>query len=88
MLANTTLDPGNLKLNSSCVGHNCITSTGGSSTNLQIYAPAAETVVGGGGDFYGSIVARNMSVTGGSRLHQNNNAGSSYVLANWHEVRN
>jgi len=59
---------------------------------MQVYAPGSEVVLGGGTDFYGSLVAGSISSTGGSRVHRDEALGSPIgggtTLSAWHEVRN
>ena len=88
-VVNTTMDPAQFQLNSSYVGKNAVSMTGGSGSFIQINVPGGDVVVGGGGDLFGSIIAANIDFTGGSRYHQNGSGGGTPGVVNvssWHEV--
>lgn len=88
VIANTTNDPSNLKINSSCTGAGCVKTSGGSGTFVEINAPAAEVKVTGGGALWGSVVGRAIAVSGGAYVHGNRDTGASGVIGDWREVRN
>ena len=92
-IVNTTMDPAQFQLNSSYVGKAAVSMTGGSGSFIQVYAPAGDVVVGGGGDLFGSIVGVNVEFTGGSRYHQHSGGGGGGTpgvvnVTSWHEVQN
>jgi len=68
------------------------TINGGSQAYMQVHAPDTEVVMGGGTDFYGSLVAGSISSTGGSKFHRDvalgDSNGVAVTVSAWHEVRN
>ena len=93
-VVNTTALASNLEIISSYTGvKGGLTINGGSQAYMQVYAPDTEVVLGGGTDFYGSLVAGSISSTGGSKVHSDVALGSAsgaavVTLSAWHEVRN
>ena len=93
-VVNTTALASNLEIISSYTGvKGGLTINGGSQAYAQVYAPDTEVVLGGGTDFYGSLVAGSLSSTGGSKVHSDVALGSAngaavVTLSAWHEVRN
>ena len=93
-VVNTTALASNLEIISSYTGvKGGLTINGGSQAYMQVYAPDTEVVLGGGTDFYGSLVAGSISSTGGSRVHRDTALGSvsggvTVTVSAWHEVRN
>ena len=93
-VVNTTALASNLEIISSYTGvKGGLTINGGSQAYAQVYAPDTEVVLGGGTDFYGSLVAGSISSTGGSKVHSDVALGSAsgaavVTLSAWHEVRN
>jgi len=92
-VVNTTALASNLQILSAYVNPKAgLTINGGSQAYMQVYAPGSEVVLGGGTDFYGSLVAGSISSTGGSRVHRDEALGSPInggtSLSAWHEVRN
>jgi hypothetical protein len=90
---NTTHDPAKLVLNSSVVGKDAVSLTGNADGFMTVNVPNGEVVVGGGGNFFGSIVGTEVSFTGGSCFHQNANAttpGTPGIVqvSSRHEVQN
>lgn len=90
---NTLYDPTQLTLNSSVVGKDAVSLTGNADAFMQVNAPSGEVVVGGGGNFFGSIVGTEVHFSGGSCFHQNGNAvvgGTPGVVdvLSWHELQN
>ncbi len=69
-LQNTSHIPGNLQVTSSYTGSNGVTVSGTSATYLMIYAPGTDLTVSGGGPLYGSLVAKTLTVSGNSQVHQ------------------
>ena len=51
-------------------------------------SPKAAIVVSGTSDYYGSMVGLSVTDSGGSRIHQDNNALGLTSLVNWREVQN
>lgn len=91
IINNTTHDPANLIVNSSVVGKDALSFTGDADSFMQINAPLGEIVVGGGGNFFGSIVGTEVSFTGGSCFHQYGTGGGGTPgvvnVTSWHEVQ-
>jgi Flp pilus assembly protein TadG len=65
-VTNTTLIPSNLQIY--VTGSKCGLS-GGSPLYAAVYAPAADTKYTGSADFYGMLVGKSITVSGGSGLH-------------------
>src|SRR6059058_4251035 len=84
----------NLEIISSYTGvKGGLTINGGSQAYAQVYAPDTEVALGGGTDFYGSLVAGCISSTGASKGHSDVALGSAtwaavVTLSASHEVRN
>src|SRR5204863_27480 len=69
-VVNATALASNLEIISSYTGvKGGLTINGGRQAYAQVYAPHTEVVLGGGTDFYGSLVAGSISSTGGSKVH-------------------
>jgi len=45
-----------------------------------VYAPLASATVSGGADFYGSILAAAVSVTGGAQLHYDRRLSRDFFI--------
>ena len=63
--------------------------SGGSGTYMEVDAPNTGVTFSGGSDFYGSVIASNMTDSGGTHLHYD--VALAYAggqLSGWHEVRN
>jgi type II secretory pathway pseudopilin PulG len=45
------------------------TLTGGSDAYFTVYAPDRDVGVGGGGDLYGAVIGKTVTINGGSRMH-------------------
>src|SRR4029077_15285279 len=69
-LQNTSLIPLNLQVSSSYTGSNGVTVSGSSATDMTIYAPGTDVQITGGGPFYGALVGKTLTISGGSSLHQ------------------
>jgi hypothetical protein len=69
-LQNTSHNPANLQVNSSYTGSNGVTVSGTSATYIMVYAPGTDLTVSGGGPLYGSLVAKTLTVSGNSQIHQ------------------
>jgi phage baseplate assembly protein gpV len=67
---NPSLIPFNLQVSSSYTGSNGVTVSGSSATYMSIYAPGTGVTVSGGGPFYGSLVGKTLTISGGSSVHQ------------------
>jgi len=87
--ANLTHIPSNLQVFSSYSGNNGISLSGGSDAYFAVYAPNAAVVVSGSGDLYGAIVGRDITATGGSKVHTDEGLlrGTSGRPLSWREVR-
>ena len=55
--------------------------SGGSSTAMMVYAPAADAELVGGGSFYGSLLSETISVSGGTSVHYDRNAPRNFGTA-------
>ena len=60
----------NVQVASSYTGNNGVTVSGTSATYIMIYAPGTDLTVSGGGPLYGSLVAKTLTVSGNSQIHQ------------------
>ena len=69
-LQNTSYNPANMQVTSSYTGSNGVTVSGTSATYIMIYAPGTDLTVSGGGPLYGSLVAKTLTVSGNSQVHQ------------------
>jgi hypothetical protein len=43
--------------------------TGGSTQAMLVYAPNADVILSGNADFYGSLIGRTVTNTGGAAIH-------------------
>ena len=59
-----------MQVASSYTGNNGVTVSGTSATYIMIYAPGTDLTVSGGGPLYGSLVAKTLTVSGNSQIHQ------------------
>jgi hypothetical protein len=92
--ANTTGNPANLLLNSSCNG-SCggtegIILTGNAQAYMAVYAPLATVKFSGGADFWGAVFAASVKNTGGTTLHYDQALQGLLCttgISGWHEVR-
>src|SRR5688572_4381487 len=75
-VSNTTFDPSNFRI--LYAGTNELNLTGGSTTVAVVYAPAGNVSVEGNSDFYGSILAAQIHVEGGSRIHYDRRLGRDF----------
>jgi hypothetical protein len=50
---------------------------GGSTSTCVVYAPACQVFVGGGANFFGSIVSDNLQINGGANCHYDTSLGNS-----------
>lgn len=66
-VVNASLDPSNLQI--PYAGTGTIKVSGGSQNAALVYAPSASTQLSGGSDFFGSIIASTLSVSGGTAIH-------------------
>jgi hypothetical protein len=69
-LQNTSLIPLNLQVSSSYTGSNGVTVSGSSATYMTIYAPGTDVQITGGGPFYGALVGKTLTISGGSSVHE------------------
>jgi uncharacterized repeat protein (TIGR01451 family) len=69
-LQNTSLIPLNLQVSSSYTGNNGVTVSGASATYITIYAPGTDVTITGGGPFYGALVGKTLTISGGSSVHE------------------
>ena len=68
-LVNTTLRPANLQVASSYSGKDGVKVSGHSSAYLTVYAPGTDVTFSGGSPFFGALVGKTLTVSGGSALH-------------------
>jgi Tfp pilus assembly protein PilX len=66
-VSNPSFDPSNLQFIYG--GTDLVRVRGSSTTSAMIYAPNADTALSGNSDFYGAIVTRTLSATGGVGIH-------------------
>jgi hypothetical protein len=64
---NATFNPSNLQIVYGGTGN--VKLTGGTSASMLAYAPNSTTSITGGGDFYGSVIAKVISDMGGAAIH-------------------
>lgn len=64
---NGTFDPSMLRIH--YAGTGTLKLTGGTTTAAIVYAPSAATTITGGADFYGSVLAASVAVSGGAKIH-------------------
>jgi len=64
---NGTFDPSMLRIH--YAGTGTLKLTGGTTTAAIVYAPLAATTITGGADFYGSVLAASVAVSGGAKIH-------------------
>lgn len=79
-LVNTTADAANLTIYSSFAsagGPSGVELSGGSDAYMTVYAPSTRVTLSGTSDFYGSIVANIVEVSGGSKLHYDVKLGAT-----------
>jgi len=79
-LVNATKDPAQVTLRSSLVAPDRgIAFSGAGESYLTVYAPQAAVALSGGSEFFGSIIGRSLTATGGSHLHYDEDLGSTPV---------
>lgn len=66
-VANTSWDPS--KLTVFYDGTSQMKMTGGSQAYIEVYAPRAEVQLNGNMDFFGSFIGKDVSITGGPKVH-------------------
>ena len=76
---NQTYDPQLFSIN--YAGTNASTVSGGGAAAFVMNSPQADLTLTGGSDFYGSLVAKTLKNTGGTRMHYDVNLGSFYGIA-------
>lgn len=64
-------------------GAGAIKMAGGTSTAAVIFAPNATATLSGGSEFYGSVVASQVSVTGGTAIHFDTNLNNTPLAVNY-----
>lgn len=74
--SNMTFDPSLFRILYG--GSGTVRLNGGTSSSSMVYAPNASVDLSGGADFYGSVLGRMVSVTGGVRVHYDRNLGGSF----------
>lgn len=76
--ANNTFDPSLFRIHHAGTG--TLKLTGGTTTSAIVYAPLASATVAGGADFYGSILAAAVTVTGGAQLHYDRRLSRDFFI--------
>ncbi len=76
--ANETFDPSMFRIH--YAGTGTLKLTGGTTTSAIVYAPLASATVAGGADFYGSILAAAVTVTGGAQLHYDRRLSRDFFI--------
>ena len=84
-VSNTTHDAFQFKVNVS--GSTNVKISGGSDSYMTLYAPGSDVDVSGSSDYYGSIVGKTLTASGGSGLHQQKNPSDLWAMSATHEVR-
>jgi Tfp pilus assembly protein PilX len=80
-VSNASFDPSHLQITYGGTG--TVKLNGGAQASAMVYAPNAAVSFSGGGDFYGSVIAATVSVTGGAKLHYDRRlAGEFFVVGN------
>ncbi|MDA1306171.1 MAG: hypothetical protein O2917_02765 [Acidobacteria bacterium] len=64
---NESFDPSLLRIH--YAGTGTLKLTGGTTTSAIVYAPRAHTMITGGADYYGSVLAATVHLSGGARIH-------------------
>ena len=77
-LVNDSFDPTQLQFIYDGVGE--VRMRGGSQAAALVYAPNGVTSIAGGADFYGAIVTRTLTATGGSSIHYDRNLANSNLM--------
>lgn len=76
---NLSMDPSNFQIQYAGTGE--IKLTGGSTATAMVYAPHAEVELTGNNDFYGSIVAGRLAVTGNATIHYDRRLEQEFFTA-------
>lgn len=74
--SNMTFDPSKFQILYGGTG--AVRMNGGTSASAMIFAPNASASLSGGADFYGSVVAASVNVSGGVRMHYDRHLGGSF----------
>jgi hypothetical protein len=81
-VSNTTYDPTNLQFVYGGTGN--IQMAGGSLTSALLYAPNATGAIVGGSDWYGAVILRQLTETGGAAIHYDIQLqNSAFVAGNY-----
>lgn len=81
-VSNTTYDPTQLQFRYGGTGD--IDMAGGAETSALVYAPNATGKFTGGSDFYGAVIVRQLTASGGASIHYDRNLGnSSFIPGNF-----
>ena len=84
-VSNTTLDAFNLKVNVS--GGADVKMSGGTNAYMVLYAPESDVDVSGSSPYFGSIIGKTLTASGGSFLHQQKNPDDLWTMSATHEIR-
>jgi hypothetical protein len=74
-ISNATYNPLNFQVNYAGTGG--VKLSGGVQSSAMVYAPNAEASFSGGADFYGSVIAKTVTDTGGAKVHYDRRLSST-----------
>jgi hypothetical protein len=74
--SNTTYDPSKFQILYGGTG--TLKLAGGTASSATVYAPNAAAQLTGGANFYGSVLAASVNVSGGTRIHYDRHLGQSF----------
>jgi hypothetical protein len=77
-LVNDSFDPTQLQFIYGGTGE--VRMRGGAQAAALVYAPNGVTSIAGGADFYGAIVTRTLTATGGSAIHYDRNLANGALI--------
>ena len=78
-IANETYDPSRFQI--FYAGDKNVKLTGGAASAALVYAPNSSTSFGGGGNFYGAVVAGKITDMGGASIHYDRNLDKEALIA-------
>lgn len=81
-LSNTTFNPSNLRFVYAGTGN--VQVAGGTETSALLYAPNATGGFSGGSDWYGAVILKQITATGGAAIHYDVNLQNSSITAGNH----
>jgi hypothetical protein len=78
-VSNNSFDPTTFQI--LYAGSDNVKLNGGANTTMLVYAPNAAASFNGGGDFYGSVIAKTVDDNGGAQLHYDRRLGGELFVA-------